>query len=173
MNGPIERIKPRSGTLAALWSDQIAANIAGQPAAQPEERVIGDADVPQDSFEVRDPENEFPTLDVITQRILNAMREALKEAADAAERKDAHIEAQAEHASPGQPKKDDDVLLPGSHSQTPEDLAMMHVHDAVRKAMHETGNRLLGDARVALSQAAASDLNDVHAVQSPSRFFTH
>lgn len=181
MDGPIEPIKPGRSRLPSFVRTDLAAPGA-RPAPAPSKQVIGSADsLPQDTFEMQDLESEFPSLDVITQRILDAMHQALEAAAEEAARK-------AETALQHQPQTDSENTTettatgqnantftpPGTRTDGKSNPVAEHLLAAAERIKRrDIGEALLGEAKAALSQAGHGDLTHVHQLKSPARLFAN
>jgi len=142
---------------------------------QPVQAVLGDGTkLPQDVYEPQDPDAEFPTLDVITLRILKTMHRVLDIAAEEAARKP---EAETQPA-PEPDQKQDTVQRPTMHvpgsgdPQNEEHPVIEHLLGAAGRIERQlNGEALLGEAKAALSQATHNDLVAVHQLESPTRLF--
>jgi len=174
MDTPIEPIQPARSRLSTFVMPDSAVPMTVRPDPKPAQPVIGSADAqPHDTFEIQDPNTEFPSLDVITQRILSALHEALKEAAEKAALKseEADLHAQKSEAATVEAKTPVDAKSAPHTSPKNDPVAEHFLGAADRIGRQGHGEVLLGEAKAALSQASHVDLSSVHALKSPARLF--
>lgn len=174
---PAPQAAPQAATVVSTESAETSAD-KHVPPVQP---VLGSGNADtQDAFESSQWKAEFPSLDVVTRRILKALYQELDEGAREAAQKAAA--ARFEHVlktnssfrpalqpTPGPASGSGKERIP---EKGPIKDPFQSVGGRIEKKQ-QAGQELLAEATFGLSQVSREDLETLHSVAYPMRFFVN